>query len=277
MRIIPFAAIVLLLFASCQFGSRHAYWHFNPSVTYKLRYSAETKAKADGSWGSTPYVSAAQARFTAQAASDTSKGQIELFLAVDTLEYRSSERGPEEDGYMTGRLRKYKGKVTLSRTGQVLSLEEEPALPPVAFSPLNFGRLLAYALPAFPDMAIKKGSRWEVSQSLLDKFHPDSRVRKRFVMSAIRETPEGELATCLVDMDAFLDEDLGNGENAGKPSLTGSGQMVFNLTKGRPVSSQLELDGRFISHGLPQKTGDSAQASDLPLQLREKISLSFSD
>jgi hypothetical protein len=271
------AAICLCLLSSCEFRSRRAVWHFDPGVTYKVRYAAELKAKADGSWGSSPYVSAAQAEFSAQASLDTSKGQIELSLAVDTLQYRSSERGPEEDRYMTGRLRKYKAKLSLSRTGQVLSLEEEPGMPPVEFSPLNFSRFLAYILPAFPDAPIKKGARWEIVQPLLDKFHPDSRVVKRFTLSAIRETPEGDLATCLVEMDAYLEEDLGEGEAARKPSLSGSGQMVFNLGKGRPVSAELELEGRFVSSRLPQKTGDSTRAEALPLRLLEKLSVRFSD
>ncbi|MDB5049258.1 MAG: hypothetical protein JWO30_2329 [Fibrobacteres bacterium] len=271
------ATLSSLLLSSCEFRSHRAVWHFEPGVTYKVQYSAEVKAKADGSWGAAPYVSAAQAGFSAQAALDTSKGQIELSLAVDTLQYRSSERGPEEDHYMTGRLRKYKAKLSLSRTGQVLSLEEEPGMPPVGFSPLNFGRFLAYVLPAFPDAPIKKGTRWEIVQPLLDKFHPESRAVKRFTLSAVRETPEGELATCLVEMDAYLDEDLGDGEAAGKPSLSGSGQMVFNLTQGRPVSAELELEGRFVSGPLGQKTGDSTQPEALPLRLQEKLSVRFSD
>jgi hypothetical protein len=270
-----FALISLFLLSACEFRSRRAYWRLDPSVTYKVRYSAETRATADGTWGSVPYVSAAEAEFSAQSTGDTSKGQIEFALAVDTLRYRSSERGSDEDQYMTGRLRKYKGKLILSRTGQALSLEEEPGLPPVAFSPLNFGRMLAYALPTFPEFAIKKGSRWEINQSLMDKFHPDSRVQKRFTLSAIRETPEGDLAHCLVDMDAYLDEDLGNGDNPGKPSLSGSGKVVFNLTTGKPVSAELELEGHFLTRGSPSRPGDSTQTEAFPMQLREKLAVSF--
>jgi hypothetical protein len=270
-------SLATLLLSACEFRSRHASWHLRSAVTYKLRYEAEIRAKADGSWGAGPYVSAAQAEFTATTSADTSKGQVELTLIVDTLAYRSSERGPEEDEYMTGRLRKYKAKLALAATGQMVSLEEEPSLPSVAFSPLNFGRLMAFALPAFPASAIKQGSRWEISQPLLDKFHPESRIRKRFTLSAIRETPQGDIATCLVEMDAFLDEDLGNGENAGKPSLSGRGQMVFNLTQGRPVSSEFEMDGRFIAQAASPKTTDAPQPEALPLRLQEKISLRFSD
>ncbi|HKP95492.1 MAG TPA: hypothetical protein VJ385_07030 [Fibrobacteria bacterium] len=271
---------VLLLLSSCEFRSRRAVWRLEAGVTYKLEYSAELRARADGSWGTGPYVSAARAGFSVRAVPDTSKGQIEVSLAADTLDYRSSERGPEEDQYMTGRLRKYKARISLSRTGQILSLEEEPGMPPVEFSPLNFGRFLAYALPAFPDAPIKKGSRWEIVQPLLDKFHPDSRLLKRFTLSAIRETPEGDLATCLVDLEAFLDEDLGSGENVRKPSLTGSGQMVFNLASGRPVSADLELEGRFMSHppGEPaDSSGSGSKPEALPLRLQEKLSLRFSE
>jgi hypothetical protein len=284
---LPLAACAALL-SSCEFSSRKAVWNLDSGAEYKVRYSAELRAKAEGSWGSSPYVSAAQAEFSTVAASDTSKGQLELAFAVDTLEYRSSERAPEEDEYMTGRLRKYKSKLALSRTGQVLSLEEEPGMPPVEFSPLNFGRFLAYVLPAFPDAPIKQGSRWEIVQPLLDKFHPGSRVVKRFTLSAIRETAEGDLATCLVEVEAFLDEDLGNkekgdGEAAKKPSLTGSGQIVFNLAKGRPVSAEMDLEGRFLGHPSqkpedPASAGsDTAQAESLPLRLQERLSVRFSD
>jgi hypothetical protein len=299
--VLPLAACLAWL-SSCEFSSRRAAWRLESGAKYKVSYSAELKAKADGSWGSSPYVSAAKAEFSTVAASDTSKGQLELAFAVDTLEYRSSERAPDEDEYMTGRLKKYKSKVALSRTGQVLSLEEEPGMPPVEFSPLNFGRFLAYVLPAFPDAPVKQGSRWEIVQPLLDKFHPDSRVIKRFTLSAIRETAEGDLATCLVEVEAYLDEDLGekakgDGDDAKKPTLTGSGQVVFNLAKGRPVSAEMDLEGRFLSRPSPkpedpasagsvsaptgsgsaQPQSEPAQAEAQPLRLQERVSVRFSD
>ena len=273
-----------LLLAACEFRSHRAAWRLDTKVTYKVRYSAELRAKAEGSWGSSPYVSSARAEFSAQASGDTAKGQMELSLGVDTLEYRSPERGPEEDRYMTGRLRKYKAKLSLSRTGQVLSMEEEPGMPPVAFSPLNFGRFLAYALPAFPDAPVKKGSHWEVVQPLLDKFHPDSKVIKRYTLSAIRETPDGDLATCLVDLDAYLDEDLGDGAPAPatagspevKPTWSGTGRVIFNLAKGRPVSAELEMEGRFTIR-LPPKSGDSTQPAAEPMHMQEKLEIHFTD
>jgi hypothetical protein len=282
---ITILALISLLTASCEFRSRRITWRLDPGVAYKVKYSVELRAKADGSWGSSPYVSSAEADFSMRAATDTGKAQIELSLSVDTLEYRSAERGPDEDGYMTGRLRKYRAKAALSRTGQLLSMEEEPGLPPVDFTPLNFGRFLAYALPSFPDAPLKKGSRWETVQPLLDKFHPESRVVKRFTLSAIRETPEGDLAVCLVEMDVHLAEDLtvprAEGQGGGDPdttgpALSGRGQMVFNLDKGRPVLTELELEGRFQSR-LPQKPGDSTQPEILPLRLQEKIKLAFTE
>ncbi len=283
MRPNSFSASILALaslFAavSCEFQSHRATWRPDPKVTYQVRFAAELRAKADGSWGSGPYASTAEAGFSARAVVDSAKSQVEISLTVDTLLYHSSERGPDEDQYMTGRLRKYRAKTALSRTGQMLSLEEEPVMPPVVFTPLDFGRYLAYALPAFPDAPIKKGSRWEISQPLLDKFHPDSHVLKRFTLSALRETPEGDLAVCLVEMEVFLGEDLGSGSDSTRalvPALKGRGQMVFNLGKGMPVSSELELEGRFQSR-LPNRAGDSTLPAELPLRLEEKITLEFS-
>jgi hypothetical protein len=208
---------------------------------------------------------------------DSAKGQIEIALAVDTLDFKAAERSPEEDAYMDGRLKKYRARIALSRTGQLLSLEEEPALPPVAFSPLAMGRWLAYALPAFPETALRQGKRWDITQSLLDKFHPDSRVVKHYTLSAIRETPEGDQAICLVEFEAWLDEDVGG--PAAAPALKGSGKIVFNLEKGRPESASLELEGTF-REGPPRTPEDSARAAGgeaRPLELREKVELTFSD
>lgn len=296
-KLIASLAIVSLFTVSCEFQSRRVAWRFDPGVTYKVRYSVELRAKAEGSWGASPYVSVAQAGFSLRAVTDTAKALIEASLEVDTLEYRSAERGPEEDAYMTGRLRKYRAKTTLSRTGQLLSMEEEPGLPPVDFTPLNFGRFLAYAVPSFPDAPLKKGSRWEMVQPLLDKFHPESKVVKRFTLSAIRETPEGDMAVCLVEMDVYLTEDLavppagGAGQGGGgsssadpdlaaqskpAPALSGRGRMIFNLDSGRPVLTELELEGRFESR-LPQKPGDSTQPDTLPLRLQEKVKLAFTE
>lgn len=287
MRRLPLiaTALSLCLLASCEFRSRRPVYHFGPGVTLKLRYEAQIRAKAEGAWGAAPYGSAAEAEFTLNASDDTAKGQVELSLTVDTLSFRADERSAEENAYMDGRLRKYHARLTLSRTGQVLALEEEPALPPVAFSPLNVARWLAYALPAFPDEPLRQGARWEITQPLLDKFHPGSKVIKRYTLSAIRETPEGDMATCLVELEAWLGEDFGRqqADASGKPapSLTGTGKAVFNLAKGRPVSAELELEGKFP--GDPGRVpGDTAKATEEGareriLDLQEKVEISISD
>jgi hypothetical protein len=211
-----------------------------------------------------------------KAATDSAKGQIELALAADTLDFKASERPPEEDAYMDGRLRRYRAKLTLSRTGQAVAFEEEPAQPPVDFTPLAIGRLLTYAFPAFPDAALRQGARWDIVQPLLDKFHPDSRVAKHYTLSAVRQTPEGELATCLVELEAFLAEDLGDTASA-VPALKGSGKVVFNLAKGIPESAELELSGTFQA-GPPPAPGDSSKASPAhPVKLEQKLEIAFSD
>jgi len=295
-------ALSALILAACVFRSHRPVYRFDSGKTYRVHYSVELKAKAGGNWGSDPYASVAQAEFSFRAVPDTSKGEIELSLAVDSLTLRNSERGPEEDGYMAGRLKKYLAKMVISRTGQVLSLDEEPSLPPVGFSTLNFSRSLIYSLASFPDRPVKQGSRWEITQSLLDKFHPESRIVKRFALSAIRETPEGRLAVCLVELEAYLVEELGefgesiSGTQSGgdasryasgkaasprKPSLTGRGSMVFNLDKGLPVSADLELGGEFRSLPPSIEADSSRPSTSVPesmiLDLQEKISLRFTD
>lgn len=285
-RLQPIAiALSLVLLASCEFRSRRPVYRFGPEVTLKLRYTAAVKAQAEGAWGAAPYVSQARMDFTLRASDDSAKGQAHLSLAADTVVFRADERSAEENAYMDGRLGKYQARLTLSRTGQVLALEEEPALPPVAFSPLNVARWLAYALPAFPDQPLRQGSRWEIDQPLLDKFHPTARVLKRFTLSAIRETPEGEEATCLVDFEAWLGEDIGSSEPDanGKipPSLTGTGKVVFHLGKGRPVSAELELEGRFPADPGKAPGDSSGTPSDggreRALELQEKVEISISD
>lgn len=277
-------ALTAMLLAACVFRSHKPAYRFDSGTGYGVHYSAELKANADGNWGSNPYASVAEAEFSFRAVSDSTKGQIELSLVVDSLALRSSERGPEEDGYMAGRLKKYLAKIVISPTGQVLSLEEEPSLPPVDFSPLNFGRFLIYSLPSFPDRPLKQGARWEVTQSLMDKFHPDSRIVKRFALSAIRETPEGTLAICLVELEVFLAVDFGDfgeSELSKDPSLAGRGNVVFNLDKGRPVSADLELEGDF-KRKPPSMEADSSRPATpysgaMTLHLQEKISLRFTD
>ncbi len=268
-------SLSLLLLSSCELRSHRLAWQPEPGSRFKLRYSAETRARAGGAWDGRPYVSSVTAVFSVKADGDPSKGQIDLALAVDTLEFKADERSREEDAYMDGRLRKYRARLSLSRTGQALSIEEEPALPPVGFSPLAIARLLAYGLPAFPDAAMRQGKRWEITQPLLDKFHPDSKVVKRFALSALRGTPTGTMATCLFEIEGWLDEDVGAPPG---PALKGSGKTIFNLDKGLPESVSLEMEGRFQA-GPGKASGDTASApQERPiLELKQKLELSFSD
>jgi hypothetical protein len=275
-RLASFAPLLFLLCSSCEFRSHRIVWHPAPGSSFKIHYAAETRAKAEGAWGAAPYVSVAQADFSAKAGGDTAKGQIELALAVDSLVFKAADRSLEEEAYMDGRLKKYRSRVTLSRTGQALALEEEPALPPVAFSPLAFGRWLAFALPEFPDAPVRQGKRWDILQPLLDKFHPDSRVAKHFTLSAIRETPAGDEAVCLVELEAWLDEDVGSESGPEGPALKGSGKIVFNIAKGIPESASLELTGHFRTGSAP---GDSSRAASAgqSMEMREKVELTFSE
>lgn len=275
-RLTTLAPLSLLLISSCEFRSHRIVWHPAPGASFKIHYSSETRAKAEGAWGTAPYLSASQADFTGKATVDSAKGQIDLSLAVDSLDFKAADRSVEEEAYMDGRLKKYHARMSLSRTGQALALEEEPALPPMAFSPLAFGRWLAYALPAFPDSPLRQGKRWDILQPLLDKFHPDSRVAKHFTLSAIRETPAGDEAVCLVELEAWLDEDVGSDSGPEGPALKGSGKIVFNVTKGFPESASLELEGHFRT-GTP--SGDSARSASAgqPMELREKVDLTFSE
>lgn len=295
-----FLLLIALLSSSCEFKSYRAAYRFDPGVTYTLRFASGLDAKPDGSWGKGPYASGTESIFSAKGVLDSSKGQINLAFTMDSLKYHSSERAPEEDAYMVSRLRKYRARMALSRTGQALSLEEEPGLPPVEFSPLNFGRLLIYGLPSFPDADIKKGSRWELRQPLLDKFHPESQLIKRFRLASVRETPQGRIAVCEVAIEALLDEELGavhpaptakspepasdtipGGTVVPLPNATmaGKGRMEFNLDTGRPISTELEVEGVFISQptGSQEKSGDSGSVAPLTVRLKEHLSLHFSE
>ncbi len=275
-RLIPLAPLLCLLFSSCEFRSHRIAWHPAPGAAFRIHYESQMRAKAEGAWGTAPYLSASRADFTGKAAVDSAKGQIDLALSVDSLDFKAADRSVEEEAYMDGRLRKYHARMSLSRTGQALALEEEPALPPMAFSPLAFGRWLAYALPAFPDAPLRQGKRWDILQPLLDKFHPDSRVAKHFTLSAIRETPAGDEAVCLVELEAWLDEDVGSDAGPEAPALKGSGKIVFNITKGFPESASLELEGHFRA-GTPPEDSSRPAAAGQPMELSEKVELTFSD
>ncbi len=297
--------IAALLAVSCEFKSYRAVYSFDPAVTYTLRYSSSLKASTEAPGAKGKYAADADAVFSAKGVLDTSKGQFNLSFTMDSLRYQSSERAPEEDAYMVGRLRKYRARMALSRTGQALSLEEEPGLPPVEFSTLNFGRLLIYGFPSFPDADLKKGARWELRQSLLDKFHPESQLIKRFRLASVRETPHGRIAVCEANIEVLLDEELGAvhpnpahpAKSSDKPepiqdtvpggavvplpnaTLAGKGKMEFNLDTGRPISTELELEGVFLTqpNGSQEKPGDSGSVAPLRVRLQEHFSLHFSE
>jgi hypothetical protein len=235
--------------------------------------------KAEGFRGSRPYDSRTEATLRFKAVPDSAGGRIEVAFAADSITFEASDRDETERRYMEERLRRYKARMVLSTAGRVLALEEEPEPPPVEFSPLNIGRFLAVGMPAFPPVAVKAGSEWQVEQPLLDKFRPESRVVKRYRVEDIRETAEGRLLVCAVDVEAWLGEGPGaagfgaSGDTA-ISSLAGKGEAVFNLDRGVPVSSLIDLEGRFTS---PIREGgaDSGRVVDLPIRLGMRLDLRF--
>lgn len=256
-----------------------AAYRFADTTAYSVRFDAGLEGRAEGLRGSRPYSAASGARIAITAATDTASGRIELTLSADTLSFQASDRDGQEGAYMEERLKRYRARLVLARSGQILALEEEPDLPPLEFSPLNFGRFIAYGLPAFPAMAVKVGTEWQVDQPLLDKFHPDSRVVKRYRAQAIRETPAGRLLECKVEIAAWLEEGLAapaseSAAGGAQPTLTGGGEAVFNLDRGIPVSSDLELEGRFMSR-IGGGATDSSSQMDMPLRLTLRLSLRF--
>jgi hypothetical protein len=272
-----FVLIFPLGIFSCRFQSAHVSYLLPPGVTYGLRYGAELEAVSKGA--SHAYASSAEARFSFKAASDSGKvaadssKSFELVFTVDSLAFQGADRDSGEDRYMADRLRKYRARLLLSSAGQVLALEEEPALPPVGVSTLDFGRRLLYGLPVFPAEDIGKGSQWTAEQPLLDKFHPGSKVVKSFTVTSLRKTGEGRILTADMTLDVRL-EDL-DGEAGQGPALTGKGEAVFNLDKGRPLSINLLLQGDFqIPSGTPATDTTPAPASK-PLHLKERLRLDF--
>lgn len=268
-------------FSGCRDEGHLAAYRFDDHAAYSVRYDAALEGRAEGFRGSRSYSSSSGARIAFTAATDSASGRIELTLSADTLSFRASDRDDQEGAYMEERLKRYRARLILGRSGQILILEEEPDLPPLEFSPLNFGRFIAYGLPAFPAMAVKAGSEWQVDQPLLDKFHPASRVVKRYRVQAIRETPAGRLLECKVDIAAWLEEGLaapvpGSAAGGDQPTMTGRGEAVFNLDQGIPVSSDLELEGRFVSR-IKEGATDSAGHFDMPLRLTLRLALRFPD
>lgn len=285
-----FSLAVLPVLSGCRTETHKAAYRLTDRAAYSLRYVAGLEGKAEGFGGSRHYDAQAKAHMAMKAVPDTAGGRMEVTLTADSISFQASDRDGYEGRYMVERLKRYKARLVLSATGQILALEEEPDLPPVDFSPLNFGRLLIYGMPAFPKEPLKPGSEWQVEQSLLDKFQPDSRIVKRYKVLGIRESTGGRLLECEVKLEAWLGEDLGSqepvpeaggpqvrGPDAGRaqPSLTGKGGMVFNLDRGVPVSSDLDLQGRFTSRVREGGGGDSANMVDLPLRLELRLKLGF--
>jgi hypothetical protein len=256
-----------------------ATYRFTADATYSISYQAVLSGKAEGFRGARAYDADARAGLLVKVDPDSSSGRIGLTVTADSIVYAASDRDAEEGRYMQERLRRYKARMVLSRTGQVLALEEEPDLPPVDFSPLNFGRFLAYGIPSFPREAVQAGSEWTTEQPLFDKFHPGSKVVKRYKVQGIRETPEGRLVECSVTLEAWLEDGLASPSarsagDSGTPDLSGRGEAVFNLDRGQPISSTLELDGRFNS---PIREGgtDSGRVVDLPVRLGLRLDIRF--
>jgi hypothetical protein len=248
-----------------------------PGVTYGIHYQAALEAAGKGKRS---YASSASAGLSLKAGpapasrpADTVKTNAELVLTIDSLAFGGADRDPGEDRYMVERLRKYRARLLLTRTGQILALEEEPALPPVELSTLNFGRWLLYCLPAFPTETIGDGSQWTAEQPLLDKFHPDSKVVKTYTATALRKSEAGRILKLKVEMSVLL-EDLGDESAAKGPALTGQGEVLFNLDKGLPVSMELTLQGNFRTPKAPGS--DSAAPASKPLRLKEYLLLRFS-
>lgn len=280
-RVVPaLAACAALasLFAACRPESHVAAWRLSADSAYVLEYDVALEGEAEGFRGRNAYDARARARMAMSAVPDSAGGRFELTLTADTIEFQADDREGQEGAYMVERLRRYKARLALSTTGKVLAVEEEPDLPPVDFSPLNFGRFLAYGIPAFPQEPVKTGSEWQVDQPLLDKFHPGSRVVKRYKAQGVRQTAEGRLLDCKVEIEAWLEDGLASREPAvagqPPPDLTGKGETVFNLDRGLPVSSEFNLEGRFRSQ-VREGSSDSARVVDLPLRLGLRVDLRF--
>jgi hypothetical protein len=296
LRILPFRFFILpfslcLCLASCRFQSYRAAYVFSPGVTYAIRYGATLEA---GGTGSRAYVSSAQAGLSLKAlapaaaapaaAGDSARprseeelrppaGKAELSLTVDSLAFSGSDRDAGEDRYMADRLRKYRARFVFSEAGQALALEEEPALPPVEFSTLNFGRWLLYCLPAFPAEAIGDGAQWTAEQPLLDKFHPGSKVVKTCRAVSVRKTGAGRILKLDIEVKVLL-EDLGDAVPVQGPALAGKGEAFFNLDRGLPLSVDLVMQGDFRLPA-PQAAGDSGAVAIKPLRLKERLQLVF--
>jgi hypothetical protein len=252
-----------LFLASCEFKTYRPVYRFDHKNEYRIEYSASLQGKEEGRLGGNRYQTSADAVFIVRESFDSAKGQVDLEMTIEHLEFHSAERAKDEDAYMTGLLRKYHTHLLATNRGQVLSMTEEPRLPPVEFSPLNFGRLLLYGLVTFPDTDLKVGGHWESEQSLLDSFHPGARLQRSFKLTAVRETPKGSIAEIEVVFDSVS-------------YLTGKGKLEFNLKTGHLIFSDLKMEGHFMGQTADKAT-DSSQFETLPLYLQESLHLHFSE
>jgi hypothetical protein len=265
-----------ILVSSCEFKSYRFTYQGGKSIAKSLDYSAELEGKEVGSPGPGLYRTKVQARLWVTGSYDSTKSQWDYKFSMDSLAFVSSERAQDEDKYMQGRLRKYHSRLLLTKTGQILFLDEEPQLPPVEFSPLNFGRFIIYGLPAFPDAPIKKGECWESQQSLLDKFHPESRLHRRYCFLSLQETAYGRIAHFDMTLATRLEEDL-KAPKTDTASLKGKGKFVFNLDGGYPISTQIEVEGDFLTpEGVGSNSPDSLPKPPMALHLSLSLNLKFS-
>ncbi len=277
MKLFPCLLLGCCLFlASCEFKTYRLVYRFDHKNEYRIEYSASLQGNQEGRLGGHRYRTTADAAFIVRESFDSAKGQVDLGMTIEHLEFHSAERAKDEDAYMTGLLSKYHMHVLATNRGQVLSMTEEPHLPPVEFSPLNFGRLLLFALATFPDSDLKVGGHWESEQSLLDSFHPEARLKRSFKLTSVREATQGSIAEIEVGFMAFLEAGLGHSPADSLSNLSGKGKMEFNLNTGHLILSDLRMEGHFMGQTADKAT-DSSQFETLPLYLQENLRLHFSE
>ena len=102
---------------------------------------------------------------------------------------------------------------------------------------------------------------------------------KRYRVEEVRETGEGRLLICAVEVEAWLEEGPGTpGSGAAgdstRPVLSGKGEAVFNLDRGVPVSSRLDLEGLFTSP-IRENGLDSGRLVDQAIRLALRLDLQF--
>ncbi len=258
----------------CRFNTYQTEYRFHSGPSFAVQFVAHLDVSAG--WGKAAYSSDAQVYFSGRFSGDTAKSEWALDVAADSLRFASSERAPEEDKYMMGRLRKYHARLAMTKSGQSLALDEEPALPQVQFTPTNFGRFLAYALPVFPQGRFAVGDTWAFTQVALDKFHPDAHWTKRFKLLEVRETAHGRIAVLSVDLSGDFHDDVGEMQTGSEATVTGTGRAEFDLAAGRPLSTELEWHGSFTPQAGADSSGPTGKSPLAPMVLSERVSLHFS-